>query len=100
MDEVRHWMVRLAALLDDTAWEELGQMLQAVLDRALELQVESAERLVAAGEEAESRAAVLGLVLIEREAEEHKRARAAGKAGKKASGGARGRKPSSARSSE
>jgi hypothetical protein len=97
MDEVRHWMVRVPIVLDDTAWEELGRMLQTVLDRALELQVESAERLIEEGDEAQSRAAILGLLLVEREAEEHKRAKAAAKQGKKGSGGARGRKPSTAR---
>jgi DNA-binding transcriptional ArsR family regulator len=99
MDEIRHWMVRLPLVLDDKAWEELDGMLRKVLDRTLELQVEAAGRLVAAGDEAESRATILGLILIEREAEEHTRAKA-GKTSRKASGGARVRKPSSARSAK
>jgi hypothetical protein len=100
MDEVRHWMVRVPIVLDETAWDELDGMLRRVLDRALELQVEAADRLVAEGDQAESRAAILGLLFFEREAEEHQRPKAAGKTRGKASGGARGRKPSSARSAK
>jgi DNA-binding transcriptional ArsR family regulator len=48
-------------VLDQEAWEELGEMLQAVLERGDELQVESAKRLKASGHEGERRA---GLVMM------------------------------------
>jgi DNA-binding transcriptional ArsR family regulator len=83
LDEVRHRMVRMAVLLDDEAWDELGKLLQRILDRALELQVETGERLAARGDDAESRAAILGLMLFERQVAEHERIRRAATAGRR-----------------
>lgn len=97
MDEVRHWMVRLAVVLDEEAWGELGQMLQDVLDRALALQVESLDRLVERGEEAESRAAILGLMLFEREVAEHTRTTEAARSAGRRSSPSASRKPTSRR---
>jgi DNA-binding transcriptional ArsR family regulator len=98
LDEVRHWMVRCALVLDDPAWAELGELLQGVLDRAVELQVETIERLAAAdGDPAETRSAILGLMLFERHVAEHDRARRAAKAGKRRSTSASGRNARSPR---
>jgi DNA-binding transcriptional ArsR family regulator len=92
LGEVRHWMVRVALVLDDPAWEELGEMLQRVLDRAMELQVEAVERLVDADDEAASRAAILGLMLFERPVAEHDRTSQAAKRRKQRSASAPRRK--------
>jgi DNA-binding transcriptional ArsR family regulator len=97
MDEVRHWMVRCPVVLDDPAWEELGELLQTVLDRAMELQGETVNRLAASGDAAETRFAILGLMLIERRVAEHDRAQRAGKAGKRRSTSASGRNTRSPR---
>jgi DNA-binding transcriptional ArsR family regulator len=97
LDEVRHWMVRCALMLDDPAWEELGELLQGVLDRAVELQVETIDRLAAGGDEAETRSAILGLMLFERHVAEHDRAQRAVKAGKRRSSSPSGRNTRSPR---
>lgn len=74
-DEVRHWMVRLPVVLDEVAWSELGEMLQRVLDRAFELQVETVGRLAQSDREDDGFTAILGLMLFERHVAEHDRAR-------------------------
>ena len=56
------YLTRTKHLLDQQAWEELGQMLQAVLDRAEELQKESAKRLRANGHEGERRAGLVTML--------------------------------------
>lgn len=62
-------LTRTPLVLDDVGWEELGERLQAVLDRALEIQAESAERVVqrhANGDpEADTFAANLVMLLFE-----------------------------------
>jgi hypothetical protein len=55
------YLTRSKFVLDQEAWEELGEMLQAVLDRGDELQKESAKRLRASAHEGERRA---GLVMM------------------------------------
>jgi DNA-binding transcriptional ArsR family regulator len=97
LGEVRHWMVRVALVLDETAWEELGEMLQRVLDRAMELQVEAVERLVDGDDEAASRATILGLMLFERPVAEHDRTTEAAQGSKGRSASAPRGKPRPAR---
>jgi len=94
LGEVRHWMVRFPVLLDEHAWEELGGLLQGILDRALELQVETIERR-AESADGETLTAILGLMLFERHVPEHDRAGRAAKGGKRRSSPspARTRKP-------
>jgi DNA-binding transcriptional ArsR family regulator len=55
------YLTRSKFVLDQPAWEELGEMLQAVLDRGDELQKESAKRLRDAGHEGERQT---GLVMM------------------------------------
>jgi DNA-binding transcriptional ArsR family regulator len=55
------YLTRSKFVLDQPAWEELGEMLQAVLDRGDDLQKESAKRLRASGHEGERQA---GLVMM------------------------------------
>jgi DNA-binding transcriptional ArsR family regulator len=74
LDRDNHWMARTPLVLDETAWEELGQMLQTVLDRALELQAESIGRLLKE-QDPESISAVLAQMLFERHLPEHDRAK-------------------------
>ena len=87
-------MVRFPVLLDEHAWEELGGLLQGILDRALELQVETIERRVESAD-GETLTAILGLMLFERHVPEHDRAGRAAKGGKRRSSPspARTRKP-------
>ncbi|HEY0632849.1 MAG TPA: helix-turn-helix domain-containing protein [Thermoleophilaceae bacterium] len=56
------YLTRTKHVLDQEAWEELGQMLQAVLDRAEELQKESEKRLRANGHEGERRAGLVTML--------------------------------------
>jgi DNA-binding transcriptional ArsR family regulator len=55
------YLTRSKFVFDLEAWEVLGEMLQAVLDRGNELQKESAKRLRASGHEGERQA---GLVMM------------------------------------
>jgi DNA-binding transcriptional ArsR family regulator len=97
LGEVHHWMVRVALVLDEAAWDELGEMLQRILDRAMELQVEAVERLVDGDDEDASRAAILGLMLLERPVAEHDRTTRAAKGRRKRSASASQRKARPAR---
>jgi DNA-binding transcriptional ArsR family regulator len=97
LGEVRHWMVRFPVVLDEAAWSELGELLQSVLDRALELQVETVGRMATSDDEAEAFTAILGLMLFERHVAEHDRAKRAAKGRKGGSASAPRRKAKPAR---
>jgi DNA-binding transcriptional ArsR family regulator len=56
------YLTRTKHVLDQEAWEELGQMLQAVLDRAEELQKESEKRLRANAHDGERRAGLVTML--------------------------------------
>jgi DNA-binding transcriptional ArsR family regulator len=67
-----HCMMRAPVLLDQQAWDELKGLIDDLFERALELQAETMNRLIASGED-DSIAAILGLQLFERRTVEHDR---------------------------
>jgi DNA-binding transcriptional ArsR family regulator len=81
-DEVH--LSRTTVTLDDQGWQDLNEALQGTVERALEIQAESASRLSADGA-SDSEAAALVLMLFEPSAESKS-------AGRRAKGGAKKKK--------